>query len=89
MTSIANFLAPVKYISINNAVLICEQCSEEHRKLPSGISFIMSIADAGEHFSLHKTELLKFGGNDRFTTFLNSYKREEGGESAFKDMPIA
>jgi len=43
----------------------------------------MSIADAGEHYSLHKTELLKFGGNERFNSFLASYKNAETGESPF------
>ena len=42
----------VKYISVNNAVLICEECAEEHRKLPSGISYVMSIADAGDAYSI-------------------------------------
>ena len=56
----------VKYISVNNAVLLCEDCAAQHKKLHSGISYVMSIADAGDTYSLQKVELLKFGGNDRF-----------------------
>jgi hypothetical protein len=80
----------VRYISVNNAVLVCEDCAVEHRKLPSGLSYIMSIADAGETYSLQKVELLKFGGNDRFRTFLESFKasEEEDAHSAFAEMPI-
>ena len=80
----------VRYISVNNAVLVCEECAVEHRKLPSGLSYIMSIVDAGETYSLQKVELLKFGGNDRFRTFLESFRvsEEEDARSAFADMPI-
>ena len=85
---VANFLAPVQFISVNNGVLVCAQCAEEHRKLPSGISYIMGIADVGEIYSQHKTELLKFGGNERFVHFLESYRDEETGECVFKDWPI-
>lgn len=49
----------------------------------------MSIADAGERYSQHKTELLKFGGNDRFKQFLNLYTEEESEESVFAGMPIS
>ena len=42
----------VKYISVNNAVLLCEDCANQHKKLHSGISYVMSIADAGETYSL-------------------------------------
>ena len=53
----------------------------------------MSIADAGETYSLQKVELLKFGGNDRFKQFLDSFKNEDEnsehfGESIFKGWPI-
>jgi Zn-finger protein len=42
----------VKYISVNNAVLLCEDCANQHKKLHSGISYVMSIADAGDTYSL-------------------------------------
>ena len=78
----------VKYISVNNAVLVCEECAAEHKKLPSGLSYIMSIVDAGETYSLQKVELLKFGGNDRFRTFLESFKASEEDKSPFENMEI-
>ena len=77
----------VQFISVNNAVLICKDCVEEHRKLPSGISYVISLIDAGERYSPHKVELLKFGGNDRFKCFLDTY-RDDNDESIFKGMPI-
>lgn len=83
----------MKYISVNNAVLLCEACAQEHRKLHSGISYVMSIADAGETYSLQKVELLKFGGNDRFRQFIESFKvrepdAENYGASVFAGWPI-
>lgn len=78
----------MQFISVNNAVLICAECASEHRRLPSGISYVLSIADAGERYSPHKVELLKFGGNDRFKTFLNNYQDEESGQSVFREWPI-
>ena len=83
----------MKYISVNNAVLICEECAREHRNLPSGISYVMSISDAGESYSLQKIELLKFGGNLRFREFLDFYKVDDEtshnyGLSVFQDWPI-
>ena len=63
----------MKYISVNNAVLMCEECATQPRELPSGVSYVMSVVDAGETYSLQKVELLKFGGNDRFRNFLDSF----------------
>ncbi len=75
---------------MNNAVLLCEECSNEHHKLPRGLSYIMSIVDAGETYSLQKVELLKFGGNDRFRTFLDSFKAsDEDEKSPFEVLPIS
>ena len=54
----------------------------------------MSVVDAGETYSLQKVELLKFGGNDRFRTFLDSFQVDDPssshhGTSIFADMPIS
>ena len=70
-----------------------EECAVEHRKLPSVLSYVMSIMDAGETYSIQKIELLKFGGNDRFKSYLDSYKVEDEssplfGKSIFSNMPI-
>ena len=81
----------MKFISVNNAVLVCEDCATEHRKMPSGLSYIMSIVDAGETYSLQKVELLKFGGNDRFRNFLDSFRPsedQEGSPSSLAILPI-
>ncbi len=83
----------VRYISVNNAVLMCEECSIQHRELPSGVSYVMSVVDAGETYSLQKVELLKFGGNDRFRNFLDSFQVDDPssshhGRSIFADIPI-
>lgn len=74
---------PVQFISVNNAVLICEDCAKLHRELSSGISYVMSIADAGERYSPHKVELLKFGGNERFKNFFSAYWHPETGDPIF------
>ncbi|TNV87246.1 hypothetical protein FGO68_gene2617 [Halteria grandinella] len=74
---------PVQFISVNNAVLLCEDCAKLHRELSSGISYVMSIADAGERYSPHKVELLKFGGNERFKNFFAAYWHPESGDPIF------
>ena len=49
----------------------------------------MSIADAGERYSQHKVEILKFGGNDRFRDFLKQYPSEyEPERSVFEGWPV-
>lgn len=78
----------MRYISVNNAVLVCGDCAVQHRGLPSGVSYVMDISDAGETISTHKCELLKFGGNARFLAFLDLYKEQEDAESVFTHMPI-
>ena len=42
----------------------------------------MSIADAGEKYSPHKVELLKFGGNERYKKFLDSYRNPDDESSS-------
>ena len=78
---------------MNNAVLLCEDCASEHKKMHSGISYVMSVFEAGESCSIQKVELLKFGGNDRFRQFIESFKNldeasEHYGECIFKGWPI-
>jgi hypothetical protein len=73
---------------VNNAVLICSECAVEHQKLHSGLSYVMSLADAGEAYSLQKVELLKFGGNERFRQFLDSFREPNTEVSVFKGWPI-
>jgi hypothetical protein len=60
----------VLFISVNNAVLLCKDCAKLHQDiLSTGISYVMSLVDAGEKYSPHKVELLKFGGNERLKNF--------------------
>ncbi len=54
----------------------------------------MSIADAGDTYSIQKVELLKFGGNDRFKNFLESFiSHDESSpsynKSVFEGWPIS
>ena len=58
-------------ISINNGVIICEQCAKKHASLGSSISYIKDIEDDLDEYLLN---FLVFGSNSKFKRFLTSEK---------------
>ena len=58
-------------VSINNGVIICEECSLEHEKLGHGISF---VKDIDEDFDQYLLNFLVFGSNSKFKRFLTDEK---------------
>ena len=58
-----------KYISINNAIFLCEDCAEIHKTFPKNISFII-----GNNLNLLSNTFLKYlyhGGNENLDNFIN------------------
>ena len=53
-------------ISLNNGVIICEKCAEEHKKLGNSISYLKNINDK---FDTYLIKYVQFGGNSKFQTF--------------------
>ena len=60
------------WVSINNAVLLCSTCARVHQKFNNeNISTIKSIEV--DLFSKEEIEILKLGGNTKFTNLMNEY----------------
>ena len=61
-----------KWVSTNNAVLICGSCAKVHQKFNNeDISTVKSIEV--DSFSKEEIEILTLGGNKRFTLLMNEY----------------
>lgn len=58
------------FVSINNAVFLCENCSNIHKGLGPNISLVKSL---NEQFSPAEISLLKIGGNKRFYSLIGEY----------------
>lgn len=61
-------------ISVNNGVLICESCSEQHLKLGSSISYIRDLDDEFDEYLLN---YLTLGSNSKFKRFLQDEHIDE------------
>ena len=58
-----------KYISINNAIFLCEDCAEIHKAFPKNISFLID-----NNLNLLSNTYLKYlyhGGNENLDNFIN------------------
>ena len=58
-------------ISINNGVIICEECAKKHKNLGNSISYIKNIDDNLDNFLF---DFIVLGGNTKFKRFLNDEK---------------
>ena len=58
-------------VSINNGVIICEECSIKHEELGHSISFIKNI---DEDFDNYLLNFVVFGSNSKFKRFLTEEK---------------
>jgi hypothetical protein len=58
-------------VSINNGVIICEECAEKHEELGHSISFIKDIDDDFDEYLLN---FIVFGSNSKFKRFLEQEK---------------
>ena len=55
-------------VSINNGVVICEECAEKHNELGHSISFLKDIDDDFDEYLLN---FIVFGSNSKFKRFLS------------------
>jgi len=60
-----------QYVSVNNAVFICNKCSEVHSTLGDNISLVKSINS--DTINENETEIIQRGGNFRFNQLLGLY----------------
>ena len=60
-----------RWCSINNAVLLCSTCARTHKKFNHNISIIKSLEV--DPWIKEEINLVKLGGNERFTNFIKSY----------------
>ena len=65
------------FASINNAIIICQQCAEKHKTLGYNISYVRELKDEWDPYLLSFFEM---GGNSRFIRFSRKYELD--------DMPI-
>lgn len=62
------------FVSINNAILLCENCANKHRELGYNISYIREIKDEWDQYLL---TFLERGGNSRYIRFTQKYELTE------------
>ena len=55
-------------VSVNNGVIICEECAEKHNQLGSMISYVLDINGEFDEYLLNYFTL---GGNSKFKKFIN------------------
>ena len=58
-------------VSINNGILICENCAKEHELLGSSISYLKNINDDYDEFLIN---FIVLGSNTKFKRFLTNEK---------------
>jgi len=61
----------IHWCSINNSVLLCSACARTHKKFNPKISQIKSLEV--DSWTKEEIELLKLGGNEKFTKMIKSY----------------
>lgn len=70
------------FVSVNNAVLLCENCANAHKTLGKDISDVRSLLN--EELSPEEITLLKLGGNKRFKTLISEYGITDEQNKEFK-----
>ena len=58
------------FASINNAILLCENCGEKHKELGYNISYIRNLKDDWDQYLV---AFLERGGNSRYIRLLEQY----------------
>ena len=59
---------PARWVSLNNGIYLCHSCSEEHKKIESGLNSIKSITL--EQWNKNQLNIMKKGGNKKLKEFL-------------------
>ena len=59
---------PARWVSLNNGIYLCHSCSEEHKKIESGLNAIKSITL--EQWNKNQLNIMKKGGNKKLKEFL-------------------
>ena len=62
---------PARWISLNNGIYLCHECSEEHKNFEIGTNIIKSISL--EQWNKNQLKIMKIGGNKRLKLFLENY----------------
>ena len=70
------------FASTNNAVFLCENCANIHKRLGTNISIIKSLNN--DEFTPEEISILKIGGNKRFNDFVKEYGIKEDQNKEFK-----
>jgi len=60
--------------SVNQGIIICEECAKQHSQLGSNISFVRDLSDTFDEYLLNYFTL---GGNSKFKRFLIQEKVDE------------
>lgn len=63
-----------RFISINNAIILCKSCAQLHKELGFNVSFIREVDDEWDPYLL---SFIQRGGNGRFIRFSDDFKLNE------------
>ena len=70
------------FVSVNNAIFLCENCSKIHKRLGDNISKIKSLIS--DELTSEDIAILKIGGNARYRNFIKEYGIEEEYNKVYK-----
>ena len=70
------------FVSVNNAVFLCQNCANIHKNLGPNISMVKSLTN--DQFTPEELAILKLGGNTRFSNFITEYGIKEEQNKEFK-----
>ena len=70
------------FVSVNNAIFLCETCFKIHKRLGENISKVKSLIS--DELTPEEIAILKIGGNNRYRNFLKEYGIEEEYNKVYK-----
>jgi len=62
---------PSVFFSVNNGVLLCQQCGVKHQQLTPALSHLRPIS--ADFWRPEHVECLRLGGNEKFLAFVGKY----------------
>ena len=70
------------FVSVNNAIFLCDTCYKMHKRLGENISKVKSLIS--DELTQEEIALLKIGGNNRYRNFIKEYGIEEEYNKMYK-----
>ena len=60
------------FFSVNNGVLLCARCAQEHQRLSPQVSYVRPVS--ADFWRQEQVDALRLGGNEKFAYFLRGFE---------------